>query len=83
MERKKASDYPQELLDLFHEYQHGEITRRDFLERAQPPLRRQVIHAAALIVVPELAPVGTVGTMLPAFRHQLILQSKTAPNVAR
>jgi carboxymethylenebutenolidase len=35
MERKKASDYPQELLDLFHEYQHGEITRRDFLERAQ------------------------------------------------
>ena len=35
MERKKASDYPQELLDLFHEYQHGHITRRDFLERAQ------------------------------------------------
>jgi carboxymethylenebutenolidase len=34
MERKKASDYPQELLDLFHEYQHGEITRRDFFERA-------------------------------------------------
>src|SRR5262245_2181452 len=35
MERKKASDYPQELLDLFHEYQHGDITRRDFLERAR------------------------------------------------
>ena len=35
MERKKASDYPQELLDLFHEYQHGEIDRRDFLDRAQ------------------------------------------------
>lgn len=34
MERKKASDYPQELLDLFHEYQHGFITRRDFFERA-------------------------------------------------
>ncbi len=34
MERKKASDYPQELLDLFHEYQHGEISRRAFLERA-------------------------------------------------
>jgi carboxymethylenebutenolidase len=34
MERKKASDYPQELLDLFHEYQHGEITRRDFFDRA-------------------------------------------------
>src|SRR5215510_12507196 len=35
MERKKASDYPQELLDLFHEYQHGEITRRDFIDRAK------------------------------------------------
>ena len=34
MERKKASDYPQELLDLFHEYQHGDITRRTFLDRA-------------------------------------------------
>jgi carboxymethylenebutenolidase len=34
-ERKKASDYPQELLDLFHEYQHGDITRRTFFDRAQ------------------------------------------------
>jgi carboxymethylenebutenolidase len=34
MERKAASDYPQELLDLFHEYQHGDISRRDFLDRA-------------------------------------------------
>src|SRR3954462_6051412 len=35
MERKKASDYPQELLDLFHEYQHGDIDRRAFLDRAK------------------------------------------------
>jgi carboxymethylenebutenolidase len=34
MERRVASDYPQELLDLFHEYQHGDITRRAFLDRA-------------------------------------------------
>ena len=34
MERKVASDYPQELLDLFHEYQHGDISRRSFLDRA-------------------------------------------------
>src|SRR5919107_6345949 len=34
MERKAASDYPQELLDLFHEYQHGNIDRRTFLDRA-------------------------------------------------
>src|ERR1700752_256743 len=34
MERRLASDYPQELLDLFHEYQHGDINRRTFLDRA-------------------------------------------------
>ncbi|HYP01811.1 MAG TPA: dienelactone hydrolase family protein [Pyrinomonadaceae bacterium] len=34
MERKVASDYPQELLDLFHEYQHGDIDRRTFLNGA-------------------------------------------------
>jgi carboxymethylenebutenolidase len=34
MERKAATDYPQELLDLFHEYQHGDIDRRTFLDRA-------------------------------------------------
>ena len=34
MDRKKASDYPQELLDLFHLYVHGDIDRRGFLEGA-------------------------------------------------
>ncbi len=32
MERKNASDYPQELLDLFHEYQHGDMDRRTFID---------------------------------------------------
>lgn len=32
MERKTADQYPQELLDLFHEWQHGEIDRRSFLD---------------------------------------------------
>jgi carboxymethylenebutenolidase len=31
MERNQATDYPQELLDLFHEYQHGDIDRRTFI----------------------------------------------------
>ena len=34
MERKKASDYPQELLNLFDRYVHGDIDRRAFLEGA-------------------------------------------------
>lgn len=35
MERKKASDYPQELLNLFDRYVHGDIDRRAFLDGAQ------------------------------------------------
>ncbi len=31
MERRTADEYPQELLDLFHEYQHGDMDRRSFL----------------------------------------------------
>ena len=34
MERKKASDYPPEVLKLFDGYVHGGLTRRDFLDRA-------------------------------------------------
>src|SRR5262245_36220597 len=34
MERMKASDFPQELLDVFHLYVHGEIDRRMFLDKA-------------------------------------------------
>jgi carboxymethylenebutenolidase len=35
MERKKASDFPQELLNLFDGYVHGGVSRRQFLDRAQ------------------------------------------------
>lgn len=35
MDRKKATEFPQELLNLFDRYIHGEIGRREFLEGAQ------------------------------------------------
>ena len=35
MDRRKASDFPQKLLDLFDRYVHGEINRRQFMDRAQ------------------------------------------------
>ncbi len=35
MERKQAHEFPQELLDLFDRYVHGDLERRDFLEGAQ------------------------------------------------
>ena len=34
MERKKASDFPPEVLKLFDGYVHGTLTRREFLDRA-------------------------------------------------
>jgi len=34
MERKKASDFPQEVLNLFDGYVHGAMSRRQFLDRA-------------------------------------------------
>jgi carboxymethylenebutenolidase len=35
MERKNATDFPQELLNLFDQYVHGHIERREFLEGAK------------------------------------------------
>jgi carboxymethylenebutenolidase len=35
VERKKASDFPQELLNLFDGYVHGRTSRREFLDLAQ------------------------------------------------
>ncbi|MCE9641360.1 MAG: dienelactone hydrolase family protein [Betaproteobacteria bacterium] len=34
MERKKASDFPQEVLQLFDGYVHGMMNRREFIDRA-------------------------------------------------
>ncbi|MDO8597590.1 MAG: dienelactone hydrolase family protein, partial [Sulfuricaulis sp.] len=34
MERKKASDFPPDVLKLFDGYVHGMLSRRDFLDRA-------------------------------------------------
>lgn len=34
-ERMRASDFPQELLEIYDGYVHGKLTRREFLDRAQ------------------------------------------------
>ena len=52
-ERKKASDFPQEILKLFDGYVHGHIERRDFLEGAA---RVMGGGAAALAVLDALKP---------------------------
>jgi carboxymethylenebutenolidase len=35
MERKKASEFPQELLNLFDKYVHGYVSRREFMDGAK------------------------------------------------
>jgi len=34
MERRKASDFPPEVMELFDGYVHGRLSRRDFLDRS-------------------------------------------------
>jgi carboxymethylenebutenolidase len=53
MERKKASDFPPEVLKLFDGYVHGGISRRDFLERAA---RYAVGGFSALAMLEALSP---------------------------
>ncbi|HLG97080.1 MAG TPA: dienelactone hydrolase family protein [Bryobacteraceae bacterium] len=46
MERKKASEFPQELLNLFDKYVHGEIDRRAFMDGAKKFATGSVTAAA-------------------------------------
>ena len=53
MERKKAGDFPPEVLKLFDGYVHGGITRREFLDRAA---RYAVGGFSAVAMVEALSP---------------------------
>ena len=48
LERKKASEFPQGLLDLLDSYVHGVIGRREFMARAQK-FAIGAVSAAALV----------------------------------
>ena len=53
MERKQASDFDQELLNLFDEYVHGLVDRRGFLDRAA---RFAVGGVTAMMLLEALSP---------------------------
>jgi carboxymethylenebutenolidase len=63
MERKKASDFPQGLLDLLDGYVHGKISRRGFLDGAQK-FATASVTAAALFQM--LKPNYAWATQIPA-----------------
>ena len=76
-ERKKASDYPQELLDLFHEYQHGDIARRDFLDRAR---KFAVGGVTAMALFESLKPNYAWAQQVPKDDSRLKLEYATVPS---
>lgn len=77
MERKTASDYPQELLDIFHEYQHGHITRRDFMERIQ---KFAVGGVTAAALYESLKPNYAWAQQVPKDDARLKTSSETVPS---
>ena len=77
MERKKASDYPQELLDIFHEYQHGEIDRRAFLDRAA---KFAVGGLTAVTILESLTPNYAWAQQVPKDDARIRTSSETVPS---
>ena len=77
MERKKASDFPQELLDLFDGYVHGGISRRAFLDRAQK-FAVGGVTAAALFQM--LKPNYAWAIQVPADDKRIKAENDTVPS---
>src|SRR5271166_6300635 len=77
MERKKASDFPQELLNLFDGYVHGEISRRDFLNGAQK-FAVGGVTAAALFQM--LKPNYAWAVQVPADDKRIKAEADTVPS---
>src|SRR5260221_5405624 len=76
IERKKASDFPQELLDLLDGYVHGGISRRQFLHRAQKFAVGRVTAAAPFHM---LKPNYAWAILVPPDDKRINPQPRTGP----
>jgi len=74
MERKKASDFPQDLLNLFDQYVHGRASRRDFLEGAQ---KFAVGGVSAAMLLDMLKPNYALANQVPADDKRITVTSET------
>ena len=72
MERKQASDYPQELLNLFDKYVHGGIDRRGFLVGAA---KFAVGGMTAAMLLDELSPRFADAKQVPADDKRLATET--------
>lgn len=77
MERKKASDVPQELLNLFDGYVHGGISRRQFLDGAQK-FAVGGVTAAALLQM--LKPNYAWAIQVPPDDKRIRAETQTVPS---
>jgi carboxymethylenebutenolidase len=77
VERKRASDFPQELLNLFDGYVHGRISRRDFLDGAQK-FAVGGVTAAALLEM--LKPNYAWAIQVPKDDSRIKAESNTVPS---
>jgi carboxymethylenebutenolidase len=77
MERKTARDFPQELLDMFDLYVHGDINRREFLNRAQ---KFAVGGITAMMLLEQLAPNYAWAQQVPATDPRIKTERVTVPS---
>jgi carboxymethylenebutenolidase len=77
MERKKATDYPQELLKLFDYYVHGEISRRQFLDGAA---KYAVGGVTAMAIWESLRPKYALAEQVPKDDKRLKTEYATVPS---
>ena len=78
MERKKASDFPQELLNLFDGYVHGGMSRRAFLDGAQKFAVGGVIRCGALFEM--LKPNYAWAVQVPPADPRIVTSYETVPS---
>jgi carboxymethylenebutenolidase len=79
MQRMKASDFPQELLDLFDVYVHGGMSRRAFLDGAQ---KFATAGASAGALFEMLRPNYAWAIQVPPHDSRIVAKTVTVPSPA-
>ena len=77
MQRKKATDFPQDLLNLFDKYIHGDIDRRSFLDGAQ---KFAVGGLTAMGILESLRPNYAFGQQVPKDDQRIKIETVTIPS---
>jgi len=77
MDRKQATDFPQELLNIFDLYVHGDIDRRQFLDRAK---KYAVGGVTAAALLESLRPDFAWAQQVPASDGRIKAERVTVPS---